>query len=206
MTQNQLTHIRLLSSRFLELQGLRVAMAGVTIAAVFGGYLASTHPTDTGGLVGFAVAFVLMLPGQWWAHRYYAQTVGRQVRQPRNLLPTVILFTTYFAVATFIDKRYPELPAGTPTAAFVVLMSLIVALRDWPWRAHYAGVAAAVSFAYGSNVVGVDVIDRGMTLAMTMFVAGLAMVPAGLLDHRLLMKLIEQVREPVATGRGESAQ
>ena len=47
----QLARVRLLSSRFLELQGLRVALAGATIAVVFGGYLAIGHPTDTGGLI-----------------------------------------------------------------------------------------------------------------------------------------------------------
>ena len=190
MDRHQLARIRLLSSRFHELQGFRVAFAGLTIAVVFGTYLAAADPTDTGGLIAIGVSFVLMLPGQLWMHRYYATTVGRQVRSRRNVWQTLVFFNIYFVIATFLDKRYPEIPAGGPTLGVVVLASLILAIRDWPWRAHYLGVAAAVTAAFSANVFGVDVIDRGMTLATTFLATGLAMVPAGLLDHRLLLKLM----------------
>ena len=195
--EQQLARIRLLSSRFLELQGLRVASAGATIAIVFGGYLATGHPTHTGGMIAMGATFVLMLPGQWWAHRYYAATVGRQVPKPRKLWPNLVFLSVYLLIATYLNRRFPEIPAGAPTAAVVVLASLFVAIRDWPWRAHYVAVAVAVSTALGSNVIGVDVIDRGMALSMTFFVAGVSMIPAGLLDHRLLMKLIREAQRPV---------
>ena len=185
-----------MSSRFHELQGLRVALAGLTIAIVFGTYLAAGHPTDTGGLIALGVAFVLMIPGQVWAHHYYARTVGRQVPKPRNRFLTIVLLNLYFAFGVYIDKRFPEIPAGGPTLQVVVLFSLLVAIRDWPWRAHYLGVAVVVATAFCVNVFGVDVIDRGMTLAMTLLATGVAMVPAGLLDHRLLMKLMKEVRQP----------
>ena len=196
MDQHQLARIRLLSSRFLELQGLRVAMAGATLSAVLGGYMAVTHPTDNGALVALGAAFLLMLPGQWWAHRYYANTVGRQVPEPKNRVWTVAFLLAYFAIGTYLDRSYPEFPAGTPTTLTVVLFSMWVAIRDWRWRGYYAGVAAAVALTFGTNVVGVDVIDRGKTLAATLFATGLSFMAAGLLDHRLLIKLMKEVRQP----------
>ena len=201
MTMDQhLARVRLLSNRFLELQGLRVASAGATIAIVFGGYLATGHPSHTGGMIALGATFALMLPGQWWAHRYYATTIGRQVPKPRKFWPTLMFLNGYWLIAVYLNRRFPEIPAGAPTAATVVLASLFVAIRDWPWRVHYVGVAVAVATALGSNVIGVDAIDRGMALTMTFFVTGVSMIPAGLLDHRLLMKLIRETQQPVATG------
>jgi hypothetical protein len=196
----QLARVRFLSSRFAELQGLRVALAGAALAFVFGSYLMSGHPTHMGGMIALAASFLLMVPGQWWASRYYATTVGRQVASRRSWWPKFAFVSAYLLVATFLNWQFPEIPAGAPTAGTVVLMSLFVAIRDWPWRAHYAVVAAVVATAFSMNVIGVDVIDRGMTLTMTFFVTGLAFIPAGLLDHRLLMKLIEESRRGLTAG------
>ena len=193
-TDQRLARLRLLSCRFLELQGLRVASAGATIAIVFGGYLATGHPTHTGAMIALGATFALMLPGQWWAHQHYARTVGRQVPKPRKVWPTLVFFAVYFLISMYLNRRFPEIPAGAPTAGTVVLGSLCIAIRDWPWRAHYVGVAVAVATALGTNVIGVDVIDRGMALTVTCFVTGVSMIAAGLLDHLLLMKLIREVR------------
>lgn len=198
MDDRQLARIRFLSSRFLELQGLRVALAGATMATVFGSYLVAAQPTHTGGMIALVVSFALMAPGQWWAHRFYATTVGRQVRSRRNLWPSLIFMSVYFVIGMYLNRRYPEIPAGAPTAATVVLASLIIAVRDWPWRAHYAGVTVIVAFAFSSNVFGVDVIDRGLALTMTFFAAGISFTLVGLLDHRLLMTLMREVRLPEA--------
>ena len=199
----QLARVRFLSSRFAELQGLRVAAAGATLAMVFGSYLMSGNPTHTGGMICLVVSFLLIVPGQWWAHRYYATTVGRQVASKRSRLPMLVFLFVYTLVGTFLDRQFPEIPAGAPTAGVVVLMSLFVAVRDWPWRMHYAAVAAAVATAFSVNVIGVGGIDRGMTLTMTFFVTGVAFVPAGLLDHRLLMRLIEESRRGLQTAPSE---
>jgi hypothetical protein len=196
MTHARLDRIRRLSSRFYELQGLRVAAAGATIVLVFATYLSLTHPTDTGGVIALGLAFVLMIPGQWWAHRYYSRTFGRQVRTRRNPAQIVAFFTIYFAIATYVDRRFPEIPAGGPTLGIVVLMSLVVAIRDWPWRVHYLGMAAAVAGAFALNVVGVDVIDRGMTLSTTVLVTGLSMIGVGLIDHLMLVRLMNDARQP----------
>ena len=196
----QLARVRFLSSRFAELQGLRVAVAGATLALVFGSYLMSGHPTHTGGMIALAASFLLMLPAEWWIDRYYVTTFGRQVASRPSKWPTLAFLTAYMLVATYLNRRFPEIPAGAPTAGTVVLMSFFVAVRDWPWRTHYAAVAAAVAAAFSMNVIGVDVIDRGMTLTTTFFVTGLAFIRAGLLDHRLLMKLIEESRRGLTAG------
>ena len=204
MTQDRLERIQLLSTRFLELQGLRVAFAGGTIALVFGSYLTMAQPTEPGAFVAMGISFVLMLPGELWLHQYYARTVGSQVPSRRSQLPTAIFFVVYFTIASYLNKRFPELPAGTPTMAIVVVFSIAIAVRDWPWRMHYLLVAAAVALAFASNVVGVEVIDRARTLSTTVLVAGLSLVPAGILDHRLLTGLLREVRQPEAANSQNS--
>jgi hypothetical protein len=89
MDQRQLERVQFLSSRFLLLQGLRVAFAGGTIAIVFGCYMMATPPTPSGGMAAIVVALVAMMPGQWWLHRYYARTFGRQVVKRRQPHPVV---------------------------------------------------------------------------------------------------------------------
>jgi hypothetical protein len=77
MDERQLASIRLLSRRFLELQGLRIALAGGTIAVVLGSYLAVAAPTVPGAGVALLTACALMSPGQWWLHHYYARRADR---------------------------------------------------------------------------------------------------------------------------------
>jgi hypothetical protein len=204
MDQLQLARIRLLSSRFRELQGLRVALAGGTMAIVFGSYLLAAAPTSSGAMIALLVSFVLMIPGEWWLHHYYARTIGRQVPAPRNPWPVVVFATIYVAIGVFLNRQFPEIPSGAPTMATVALASLLVAIRDWPWRAHYLGVAAAVTVAFCANMFGAGVIDPGMTLTTVFFATGLSFIPAGLLDHRLLLKLMEEVRQPEAATAGDS--
>ena len=198
MDEQQLARIRLLSRRFLELQGLRVALAGAIMASVLGSYLAATEPTPSGAIVAMLMAFVLMIPGEWWLHGYYARTVGRQVATPHVRWPGLVFLTVYFWIGAYLNHRFPAIPAGGPTMAAVVGLSLLVAIRDWPWRAHYLGAAAAVAMAFGVSVFGSAVIDPGRTLAITLFVGGLSFVPVGLLDHWLLIRLMADARDPRA--------
>lgn len=204
MDEHQLRRIRFLSRRFLELQGLRVAFAGGTIAIVLGSYLSVAEPTTSGSTIAMLVASVLMIPGEWGLHRYYARTVGRQVPTPEVRWPTLVFLTICLWIGVYLDRRFPAIPAGGPTMAAVVVISLWVAIRDWPWRAHYLGAAAAVAIAFGATVFSADVIDPGMTLAVTFFVTGLSFAPVGLLDHWLLIRLMADARDPEAasaTGR-----
>jgi hypothetical protein len=195
MDERQLARVRLLSRRFLELQGLRIAFAGGTIAIALGSYLMAAEPTASGVGVALLVAAVLMIPGQWWLHRYYARTFGRQVPEPAARWPANVFLLGFLAVAMYLNNRFPAIPAGGPTMATAVAISLALAIRDWPWRAHYLGVAAVVGMAFTFTVVGAEVINPGLTLGVTLLATGLALVPVGLLDHWLLVRLMADARE-----------
>jgi hypothetical protein len=199
MDQHRLARIRLLSTRFHELQGLRIALAGAVIAVVFGSYLLVVRePTHSAGMIAILLSGLLMIPGEVWLHRYYAETFGRQVRQrPSKWWQPIALFAFFF-IGTFVNNRFPEIPAGGPTAGFVAFASLIVAIRDWPWRAYYLGATASVATGLTIGVLGSDPINPGLTLTLTFFLFGLSLVPIGLSDHRLLVKLVQEAREATA--------
>jgi hypothetical protein len=93
--------------------------------------------------------------------------------------------------------RTPRLfPISTP--ATIALASIWLAIRDWPWRAHYLGAAAAVAIGFIASAPVTGVLEPGMTLAMIFLLLGASMVPIGLLDHLLLVRLVREVREPLA--------
>src|SRR5687768_7424689 len=114
MDQQRLERIRLLSSRFHELQGLRVALAGTAIIIAVGGYLfAAPVPTNNGAMIALATSFVLMAPGVWWLSRYYAATFGRQAWKPGRFI--WLFLPAYFVVASLLNAWIPSIPAGAPT-------------------------------------------------------------------------------------------
>jgi hypothetical protein len=198
MDQHRLEHIRLLSSRFNELQGLKVALAGTAIVIAIGGYLIAVPvPTNNGAMVALAMSLGLMGPGVWWLNRYYAATFGRQVWKPgrfaRWFLPA------YFVVASLLNASIPAIPAGAPTVATVVVVSVWVAIRDWPWRAYYLAAPVAVAIAFSFTASGGGEINPHMTLAILFLTIGASFVPIGMLDHMLLVKLMKEARAPEST-------
>ena len=199
MDQDRLARIKLLSSRFHELQGLRVAVAGMMLAILMAVYVGVTPtPTNDGALILLMAWFALTLPAAWWVQRYYDRTFGRQVSKPKNLVRTLLLLNVYFVIAMFLNSRFPAIPSGAPTAFSVALLSLWVAIRDWPWRGYYLGATAAVAIALGLSAAVGGVLDPNLTLAAMFFAVGSSMVPIGLLDHRLLVKLVQDAREVTA--------
>jgi hypothetical protein len=198
MDQQGLERIRLLSSRFHELQGLRVALAGTAIIIAVGGYLiAAPVPTNNGAMVALATSFVLMGPGLWWLNRYYAATFGRQVWKPGRF--TKLFLPAYFLVAWLVNASIPAIPAGAPTVATVVAVSAWVAIRDWPWRAYYLAPPVAVAIAFTFTASGGGDINPHLTLAILFLTLGASFVPIGMLDHMLLVKLMNEVRAPEST-------
>ncbi len=197
MDKSRLERIRLLSARFHELQGLRVAFAGACIAVVMGLYLIATPaPTGNGAMIALLVSFVPVVPGMRWFNRYYATNFGRQVWSPPPQWPFVAL---YFVVALLLNAWIPSIPAGFPTVMTVGLVSLYVAIRDWPWRAYYLGVTLAVAAAFTATSSGAGLIDHpGLTLGVLFIAVGGSMVAVGVLDHLLLVKLVKEVRQPEA--------
>jgi hypothetical protein len=196
MNQERLERIRLLSRRFRELQGLRVALAGAAMAFVFGGYVLTTpEPTYDGAIGALLAWFVIVIPCVWSMNRYYAARFGRQVPRPRKLGPILIVGFAYSLVGTVLNAWIEGIPTGTPTLAIVAFCSVWLAIRDWPWRAYYLAptVAVAIGFAASAPISGI--LAPNMTLPTIFILLGVSMVPVGILDHLLLVRLVKEARE-----------
>ena len=102
----------------------------------------------------------------------------------------------FWIVFFYLNAKYPEIPAGTPTLVIVALASIAVAIRDWPWRAYYLLAPAAVGIGFIASAPVTGVLAPGMTLGVIYLLLGASMVPIGLLDHLLLVRLVKEVREP----------
>ena len=193
MDREQLDRIRLLGSRFHNLQGYRVALAGVAITLAVGGYLTlAREPTNNGAMIALGASVVLMAPGVWWLNRYYAETFGRQVWKPGRFAKAFL--PAYFVIASVLNAWIPSIPAGAPTAATVVVASMWVAIRDWRWRAYYAAVPIVVAIAFASTASGGGTLSPDLTLGIIFLSVGASFVPIGILDHLLLVKLVEELR------------
>ncbi|HXT69875.1 MAG TPA: hypothetical protein VN700_08970 [Vicinamibacterales bacterium] len=201
MVENRLERIRLLSERFQELQGLRVAVAGVSLAAAMGVYLmVAPVPTNNGALAALLLALAPMVPGVWYANRYYSATFGRQVSNPvaRKNKATLVFLLVYFGSGWILNTTFPAIPSGAPTVATVALVSLWVAVRDWPWRGYYVGAPVAVALTFASTASAGGTLDPGKTLAFLFLATGVSLVPIGVLDHLLLVRLLKESRESLA--------
>ena len=179
----QLDKIRLVAERYSELQGLRIAYAGVVWVA-FGAALAPQADVTSLEILAMIVgALAIGLPGYWALGRYYANRFGRLVVPPsqsrRWLVPTLAAVTVT-----------GQLGGGPLAGAFLVaaVSSLWTAIRDWPARGYYVvggitgALAAAVQFA---SLPGV-----GSHMALGCGLIGLGYIPLGLLDHRLLASVM----------------
>jgi len=200
MTRDRLERIRLLSQRFHELQGLRVALAGATLALVEGCYLTlAPEPSNNGAIVAMMLSFVLIVPGVFSLNRYYATRFGRQVvSPPRHPGRLVFIWASYMVVAWTLNARFPEIPAGGPTLGTVAVASIWLAIRDWPWRAYYLLATAAVSIGFIASAPISGALAPNMTVGVLFLLLGASMVPIGLLDHLLLVKLMKEARESQA--------
>ena len=194
MDQHRLNRIRFLSRRFNELQGLRITFTGLCIAVGLGSYLlVAARPTDNGALVALAVSFVPVVPGMLWLNRYYTSTFGRQVSvpPPRWRLLAVIPVWVFMA---FLNARFPSIPAGAPTLFVVAVASAWIAIRDWPWRGYYFVATATVALTFAASASGAGVLSSGGTLGPMFLAVGVSMVPIGLSDHFLLVRLVKEAR------------
>jgi hypothetical protein len=193
MDHQRLERIQLLSSRFHELQGLRVALAGAAITGVMGSYLmAATAPTNSGALIALGMSGVLMAPGNWWLKRYYAARFGRQVWKPGRFSKAFL--PVYFVIASLLNAWIPSIPAGAPTAATVAVASTWIGIRDWRWRGYYFAVPVAIAIAFATTASGGGPLSPRLTLAVLFLTVGACLVPIGLLDHLLLVKLVNEAQ------------
>jgi hypothetical protein len=196
MNRHQLDRIRLVSTRFRELQGLCVAVAGAAMAFIVGGYaLIARRPSNDGAMLAVLLAFVLAAPAVWSLNRYYAARFGRQLASRRMAGRTALALVAYVVVAATLNARFEAIPAGAPTAVTVALASLWISIRDWPWRAYYLGATAAVAIGFAASTPITGLLPPHMTLTTIFVLLGASMVPIGLLDHLTLVRLVDDVRE-----------
>jgi hypothetical protein len=192
MTEEQLVRIRLLSDRFHELHGLRIALFGAALvfSQTAGLFIPSSPPDLAGGLMLF-FALIVASPGLYRLKHYYASTFGRQVRKA----PPRWKSWMAFGVLGFAGPLLADfLPRGLVMPALASALALWVAARDWPFRGYYLLAPMAVGLAFAAITAGIGGLDPSRTLAVTYLALGLAMVPIGLLDHRLLVTLVNEAR------------
>lgn len=194
MDQHHLNRIQFLSRRFNELQGLRATLTGLCMVLGLGTYLAAAaHPTDNGAMIALVLSFVPVVPGMVWLNRYYTSTFGRQVSAPAPKWPALAMVPVFLFMG-YLNARVPSIPAGAPTLAVVAVASAWIATRDWPWRAYYLGATAAVMLTFAASASGAGALGPGKTLAAMFLAVGVSMVPIGLLDHFMLVRLVKESR------------
>jgi hypothetical protein len=192
MTEDQLVRIRLLSDRFNELRGLRVAMFGAALAfcqAV--GLLIPSAPPSLVGAVMLIVAGIVASPWLYRLKHYYDSTYGRQIRKQPPQWKSLIVFGVLGFATPLLGHSAPD---GSMMAVLVSVLALWVAARDWPLRGYYLLVPMAVGGALAASSAGLGGLDPSRTFAAVHLALGLVMVPIGLLDHRLLVTLVHEAR------------
>jgi len=193
--RDQLVRIRLLTTRFHQLHGLRVALGGMMYTVIFGSYLAVAEITETGVLIAIGVSCLLFLPIDYCLKRYYASTFGRQVPDPRDQHRTLLIAVGLGFFTSVFNKLF-KLEPLVLSILVVGVFSLWIAIRDWPLRRYYLGATAAAAVAVAASLA--DGADANVTFAMSFLAIGVAFVPIGFLDHRLLVTLIRESRDAAA--------
>jgi hypothetical protein len=189
MTDRQtLARIRIVSERFVELQGLRVALGGSVFTLVFGTYLITEPPHGMVSIwIAMALSFAVLVPVERWVRSYYASTFGRQ--QPKGFATNAgsgwQRGMAIGAGLVVVDKLFGTQP---PAGTFLVLsvMMLWVTIRDWPFRRHQLGGAAAGACAFLLQLTPEAAAEPDTAIAAGFFLMSAMWVPVGILDHQLL--------------------
>ena len=157
--------------------------------------LATPQPTNNGAMVAMLVSFVPVVAGHAVAESLLRDDVRTPGVEPPRKLAAVLLVVLHRGGLVPERRDSRRFRAGAPTLSFVGLVSLWVAIRDWPWRAYYLGATAAVAIGFAASAPVGGLLAPDMTLGVMFILLGVSMVPIGLLDHLLLVKLMKEVRE-----------
>ena len=190
----RLRTIRLLTERYSELQGLRVAFAGGLVAAVCGAVLIAAPEPDV-QVVNLALlaAFGAYLVAHLLLARYYRSRYGR-IAAPRSRAASGWFAVALVAVITILDNTFSTGPfAGLLVVGAV--SALWVVVRDFPMRSYYLLGIVGSSLGATLMLMAAGTPQLGRAQALGMFVFGLAYIPIGLLDHRLLSSVMRSPGE-----------
>jgi hypothetical protein len=197
---NEFALVRLVASRYRELQGLRtIADGGALIVMGAGLYAMWMYPRTATG--AYFALFVFALCGYgwfWWKwtrnrgeiDAFYSSQCGRI---PVKSWGPPVVITTWLALECGPICLDLGIAKWVSVAVFAVLLAARPAwyvIRDWPYRILWllpasAGVFAAASFA---SVVNRE--QASLWWGEFSLVIGASMLVAGWFDHRRLMKTL----------------
>ncbi len=184
--REDLERVRLVSRRFGELQGLRVALIATAMVIVFGAYFVEGPVRGKAAIpIAFGLAFVITIPGMLVLDRYYGSKFGRLVpgRTGMGWKAGVLL-----PLAMMLDRI--GISAFMAWLVVPAFFSLRAVIRDWPDRwYHIVGLAmTVVSTLLAVTPAATMAPNTAVAAAFVLF--GATYVPIGFLDHRLLVSLL----------------
>jgi hypothetical protein len=182
--------IHLVTRRYGEMQGLRTALNGVTLLAVWAilGYLSPQRQPLAFGVAATLWAALAM----WGEHRvrlHYAGRFGRVIRPGSEFehsfrsLPYYPQMVLLISTAVIIGGWF-----GVVVLPVLAGQYAFVAWRDWPHRTHWLlpALVAAGFFVAFMRVTNVAQFREWQWHVIV--VGGLSLIVAGLLDHGVLLK------------------
>jgi hypothetical protein len=191
--------IAFVSQRYLELQGLGLALCGAgMILGCLMMHLAGTGPSGA-AFMPFMLGSVLAANVTPYLLRSYQRSfghaVGTRVQQFTAGLPQLLVVAGGLADMSFQMQGW-----FAPSVAAIALAasSAVIVLRDWRYRLHHlVGIAAGITGAIVTSLIPHSVNQWGdigpgrveaYLLAYT--IVGLGLMAIGLLDHQLLMSFM----------------
>jgi hypothetical protein len=203
--------IAFVTQRFLDLQGLIPAAmgAGWLFAALM--HHAMSGPTRSGGVSQVLIfGMIVTGPATVELQKLYRRTFGEVVASARQKLSgSTQALVIYAGIMTDLSLQMNGGRSGPSFAAIALAShSIVVVLRDWPWRSHYlvaaaAGIVGAIVTASVPSSPSQSSVDPAWSeaylLAFTLM--GLGLVGSGLFDHQLLASSLRRpesarTREP----------
>ena len=196
-----LARIRLVTARYNELHGLGGVALGLAFTIAFGIYFAMDARSEGAGVAAMIGALALTVPGVALVLRFYRATYGR-VQQPPRRANRGLWHGVFCGI--FIGLE-PILGTGRMLTPFVVigLLFLRVAMRDWPLRGYHLFGAAACALGIVIQLQA-PAFERPLIsppAAASFLLLGLACIPIGFLDHRLLATTMKRTAGEEASNR-----
>ena len=186
----QLRNVQLVTERYRDLQGLRVAIAGAMLAAVCGVMLlAAPQASQRMVLRTIIVTFLAMFPLQWALDRYYEARFGRIVVGPVSRIAGLWLIAAMILTGIVTGSAFGPAQIAV-TFAIAAAAALFIAIRDWPRRGYHLVGAAATAYGAAIQFAALSSPTLPRTQLIAFLVLGLTYVPIGLLDHRLLASVM----------------
>lgn len=196
MTTHRPALIRFITGRYRDLQGLStVADAGLLFLSAVGVYLARS------GWVAAKWKFIILAAYAaygWarftlirrWIDAYYASRCGRVHWSLAFPFAFPLYMQGLLGAPILVDLHVPAPVRVTLVLVLLAGLPARIAVRDWPYRAHWllpfaAGVVLATRFT------AVHTPEQARVwLPDAFFACGVSLALAGLLDHALLLKTL----------------